>query len=402
MRRCGYTVPTMKRCVPVLAIALVLCTCSCSGKSTTRTSIARKPAARPASQGTAQAQGVTQQLGLTIPQGFRISIFASNLTGPRMMALDPSGRLFVTEMDGGRVTILPDTNGDGRADRNVVYASGLNLPSGIAFYGGYLYIAETNRVIRYPFRAGDTTAPRPEVVIPNLPTGGHITRTISFGPDNKLYLAVGSSCNVCIEQNPVRAAISRYNTDGSGRQIIATGLRNAVGMAWNPTTKRLWVTDNGRDFLGDNLPPDTVYVVQDGGFYGWPYAYGNRVPDPEFGSRAPAKVRSTIPPKIAIQAHSAPLGLAFYTGSMFPAEYRGNLFICYHGSWNRSVPTGYKVVRFVVRDGNVVGGQHDFITGWLKGRGVSGRPVDPLVGKYGELYITDDDGGRVYRVTYGR
>lgn len=351
-----------------------------------------------------RAASRTGQLALLkLPQGFDINAFASGLTDPRMMALSPDGRLFVTEMDAGRVTILPDANGDGRADRHITYASGLNNPHGIAFHGGYLYVAETTRVIRYPYTSGADSAPKPQVVVPNLPPDGeHFTRTITFGPAGHLYVSVGSSCNVCIESNPMRAAITRYNADGTGKQIIATGLRNAVGMAWNPVTHRLWATVNGRDFLGDNIPPDEVVVIQDGGFYGWPYAYGNHVPDPQFGSRNPAKVREMIPPKIAIQAHSAPLGLTFYTGSMFPAKYRNGLFVAYHGSWNRSVPTGYKVVWFPITNGTTPGAQQNFITGWLQGSRAWGRPVDVLTGRRGELYITDDRAGYVYRVTYGR
>ena len=374
----------------IIVVAITMCGCSRQGNVQ-------------ASGGDADVQQVQlRELQLLkLPPGFQIGLFASSLTRPRMMALSPDGRLFLTEMGAGRVTILPDTNGDGRTDRHIVYASGLRQPHGIVFHGGYLYIAETNRVIRYPYRNGDSSSPRPQIVVPNLPSGaGHSTRTITFGSDGKLYVSVGSSCNVCIESNPLRAAITRYNADGSGRQVIATGLRNSVGLAWNPSTNQLWATDNGRDYLGDNLPPEEVNVIRPGGFYGWPYAYGNRVPDPDFGRRAPDKVRATIPPKIAIQAHSAPLGLAFYTGNMFPPEYRGDLFIAYHGSWNRSTPTGYKVVRFNIQNGNVVGTQQNFITGWLQGRSDWGRPVDLLVGRFGELYITDDSGGRVYRVTY--
>jgi len=338
---------------------------------------------------------------LRLPVGFKIDAYATDLDSPRLMALSPDGRLFVTEMGAGRVTILP--NSGGFASSHITYASGLNQPHGIAFHGGYLYVAETNRVVRFPYRNGDNSGRSKEVVISGIPAGGrHFTRTISFGPDGRLYLSVGSSCNVCVESNPQRAAVSRYNADGTGKAIIATGLRNAVGHAWNPSTGQLWVTDNGRDYLGDNTPPDEVDVIVSGGFYGWPYAYGNRLPDPQFGSRSPAKVRSTIPPKIAIQAHSAPLGLTFYTGNAFPQEYRGNLFIAYHGSWNRSVPTGYKVVRFNIRGENVVGGQKDFITGWYTAGSAWGRPVGILVGRQGELYITDDTGGRVYIVTYGR
>lgn len=340
---------------------------------------------------------------LKLPEGFRIGLFASSLDEPRMMALSTDGRLFVTEMGGGRVTILPDANGDGRADKHIIYATGLNRPHGIAFQGGYLYVAETDRVVRYPYKDGDDKSPKPQVIVSGIPSGrGHSTRTITFGPDGKLYLSVGSSCNVCIETDPLRAAIIRYNADGSGRKVYATGLRNSVGLTLRPGTSELWATDNGRDYLGDDLPPEEVNVIREGGFYGWPYAYGDRVPDPDFGSRSPNKVKSTIPPKIAIQAHSAPLGLTFYTGDQFPKEYQGNLFVAYHGSWNRSIPTGYKVVRFVVQDGQVVGGQRDFITGWLSGGSAWGRPVDVLVGRDGSLFITDDDGGRIYRVTYSR
>jgi glucose/arabinose dehydrogenase len=378
------TIPHMKKSLSTLFL-ITLLICGCSGG--VRISAADNP----------------EMSKLKLPPGFHIGIFASGLSGPRMMALSPDGRLFVTEMEGGRVTIFPDTRGMGKADAHITYASGLNHPHGIVFHNGYLYIAETTRVIRYKFSPGDISAPRSETIISGIPTQGHFTRTITFGPkDGKLYLSVGSSMNVGIERNPLRAAITRYNADGTGRETFASGIRNAVGLAWNPSTGDLWATINGRDYLGDNLPPDEVTIIRKGGFYGWPYAYGDRVPDPEYGRMSPAKVRETIPPTIPIQAHSAPLGLAFYTGSMFPAEYRGNLFVAYHGSWNRSTPTGYKVVRFVIQNGKPVGDQHDFITGWLQGGNAWGRPVGILEGKHGELYITDDTGGRVYRVTYGK
>lgn len=382
----------MKRMIILATMMLVLSLSGCSAKEQTAGSAAT---VRVQNRGSGDP-------ALTLPPGFRIGLFASALDGPRLMAISPDGRLFATEMDGGRVTILPDANGDGKADSHVVYANGLNRPHGIVFHDGYLYIAETTRVIRYPYRNGDTHGSNPETIISGLPTGGHFTRTITFGHDGYLYLSVGWSCNVCIERNPLRAAISRYNADGSGRRILATGLRNSVGLAWNPSTGDLWATENGRDYLGDNIPPEEVNVIREGGFYGWPYAYGNRVPDPEYGTRAPAKVRASIPPRIAMQAHSAPLGLTFYSGAMFPQDYQGGLFIAFHGSWNRSVPTGYKVVWFRMRGGNPVGAQHDFITGRLQGRQAWGRPVDVLTGPHGEIFVTDDSGGRVYRVTYGR
>lgn len=384
----------MRRLIPAIITILIILTVGCSRQED------QVESATPVS--TDGSPRIPEINMLDLPDGFNIALFASSLTRPRMMAVSPEGRLFVTEMGAGRVTILPDTDGNGIADRHIVYASGLNSPHGIEFHNGYLYIAGTTRVVRYRYNNGDNRGTNPEVIIDGLPTGGHSTRTITFGPDGKLYLSVGSSCNVCIESNPLRAAVIRYNADGSGRQIIATGLRNAVGMAWNPNTNNLWVTENGRDRLGDDIPPDEINVIREGGFYGWPYAYGDRVPDPSFGSRAPDRVANSILPKIKIQAHSAPLGLTFYTGNMFPEAYRGDLYVAYHGSWNRSVPTGYKVVRFNIENGNVVGEQQNFITGWLQGRNAWGRPVGLTVGRYGELYITDDQGGRIFRVTYGR
>lgn len=349
-----------------------------------------------------QAQDILTHLRLLkLPSGFVINLYASGLDEPRLMALSPDGRVFVTEMGGGRVTILPDINGDGKADSRITYISGLNAPHGILFHNGYLYVAETNRVIRYAYRTGDNKASKMEVVISDLPSdGGHFTRTITFGADGKLYVSIGSSCNVCIENNPLRASIIQCNADGSGRQVFASGLRNSVGMVWNPVTSELWATDNGRDLLGDDIPPDEVNVIRQGGFYGWPYAYGDRIPDLVYGRQAPEMVRNSIFPMIKIQAHSAPLDLVFYTGTMFPAEYQGDLFIAYHGSWNRSVPTGYKVVRFQMEAGKVTGQQMDFITGWLQNGRAWGRPVGLLVGKRGELYITDDRVGCIYRVTY--
>jgi len=340
---------------------------------------------------------------LKLPQGFHIGVFADGLEGPRMMALSPDGRVFVTEMDGGRITILADTHGSNYADQKITYADGLNEPHGIAFHNGYLYVAETNRVIRFPFKNGDTKGDGMQVVVPVLPSGaGHSTRTIAFGPDGKMYISVGSSCNVCIERDPHRAAVLQCNLDGSDLKVYAAGLRNSVGLAFRPGTNELWATENGRDNLGDNLPPEEINIIRSGGFYGWPYAYGDRVPDPEFGRLAPQRVRNSIPPYIKMQAHSAPLGLAFYTGNMFPAAYKNSLFVAFHGSWNRSVPTGYKVVRFPVDSSGKVGNQENFISGWLQNSGAWGRPVGLLVGKNGELLISDDTGGRIFVVTYDR
>jgi glucose/arabinose dehydrogenase len=237
-------------------------------------------------------------------------------------------------------------------------------------------------------------------IVSNLPDGGHSTRTIVFGADGKLYVSIGSSCNVCKEKDPRRAAVVRYNADGTGEDIFATGLRNSVGLAWHPTTKELWGTDNGRDMLGDDVPPDEINIIRQGQNYGWPNCYADRVPDAEFGS--PEFCRKTEPPVAKLQAHSAPLGLAFYTGTQFPKEYHGDLFVAFHGSWNRSKKTGYKVVRLRIGNGRV-NDVRDFITGWLSPDGreeVLGRPVDLVVGKDGGLYLSDDAAGVIYRIGY--
>ena len=342
------------------------------------------------------------QARVALPPGFRIETFASGLGSARFMAWSPRGDLLVSITRQGKVLALPDRNGDGRVDRVVTVVEDLDLPHGLAFHQGFLYVAETGRVIRYRYHPEQMKVEGPpQVIVPDIPRGrGHFTRTIAFGPDGKLYLSVGSSCNVCIEQDPRRAAIVRYNPDGSGEELFATGLRNAVGILWHPETHQLWVTNNGRDWLGDDLPPDYVTSVKEGAFYGWPYCYahqGKVVLDPEFGQAD--RCRQMAPPVVEIQAHSAPLGLALYTGRQFPEEYRGNLFVALHGSWNRSVPTGYKVIR-VKLNGRHVQKVEDFATGWLQGTRAGGRPVDLLMAPDGALFLSDDRQGMIYRIRY--
>lgn len=336
---------------------------------------------------------------IALPPGFRIAEFASGVGSPRFMTLDPAGTLLVSAPRQGRVLALPDRNGDGRADAVVTVAAGLDLPHGLAFKDGKLWVAETGRVLRFRYDPATLRASDPHVVVPNLPPrGGHWTRTIAFGPDGRLYVSVGSSCNVCRELDPRRAAILRYNADGSGERIVATGVRNAVGLAFHPTTGALWATVNERDWRGDDLPPDYITEIKDGGFYGWPECFaagGKVVPDPDFPAAGERCRRMTLP-TIEIQAHSAPLGLAFYTGRQFPAEYRGSLFVAYQGSWNRSVPTGYKVVRVPFKDGRP-GPVEDFATGWLQGGSLLGRPVGLQVGADGALYLSAD---AIYRISH--
>jgi len=328
-----------------------------------------------------------------------MDVFAAGLGSPRFMAVSPSGDLFVSVPARGQVVVLPDRDGDGKADRTVVFADGLSRPHGLAFHEGFLYVAETGAVVRFPYRPGDEAGGKPATVVPDLPKGsGHWTRTIAFGPDGKLYVSVGSSCNVCEETNPRRAAVLQFNADGTAGRVFARGIRNAVGITFHPATGVLWATNNGRDWLGDDFPPDTVLILKDGAHYGWPHCNGSRVPDPDLGR--PDFCKTVALPSVEIQAHSAPLGLTFYTGEAFPVEYRGDLFVALHGSWNRSVPTGYKVIRIPMRDGKP-GAPQDFATGWLQGSRAWGRPVDVITGKDGALYVSDDRAGVIYRIAYG-
>jgi len=340
---------------------------------------------------------------LALPRGFRVAVYAEPLAGVRFMALGPEGSVYASLTRTGRVVRLTDADGDGRAERVETVASGLDLPHGLAFRGETLYVAETHRVVRF-----DRLGQPPAVVVPNLPAnGGHFTRTIVFRGDD-LFVSIGSSCNLCEESDPRRAAVVRYRVDGSGESLFATGLRNSVGLAVHPVTGEIWATNNDRDNLGDDLPPDRVNLLREGGFYGWPYCYLPDRPNPEFGNAE--RCRSVIGPAVSLPAHSAPLGLAFYTGSLFPPAYRGDLFVALHGSWNRSVPIGYEVVRVEFADGRPVSGPQRFLWGWLESprlgfpgspAGRWGRPVDVLVLPDGSLLVSDDEGGRIYRVTYG-
>jgi glucose/arabinose dehydrogenase len=340
---------------------------------------------------------------LKLPAGFAISMYAKT-ESPRMMTFSPRGTLLATSEAGGTVTALPDPQHTGRASAEVTVLKDLNGPHGIAFHNGRLYIAEVTRLVRYDWNEARLRATGGTVIAGLPESGEHMTRTILFAND-KLYVSAGSSCNVCLETDPRRAAVSEMNEDGSEGHVFASGLRNAVGLAFNERTRTIWATDNGRDWLGDDLPPDEINDLgPNGGDFGWPYCYGNRVPDASFGG-TPARCSATVPPRVEVQAHSAPLGLAFYSGQMFPADCQGDLFVAFHGSWNRSVPTGYKIVRVKMNDQGKPEGVQDFITGWLppgetrRGKWM-GRPVGLAIGPDGALFISDDGSGSIYRVTW--
>ena len=332
------------------------------------------------------------------PQGFAVSLFASGLTHPRFLAVAPNGDVFVTEPDAGKITVLAP-NGSHRT----TFAAGLNKPHGIAFHDGALYVADQTAVYKFDYMDGQRKASgKSRISTDAMPEGGHFTRDIVFGPDGTLYLGIGSNGNVA--ENPLpRAAVSIVKPDGRFSPFAA-GLRNPVGLAFRPGSNDLWVTVNERDGLGDDLPPDYFTHVSQGDFFGWPYAYIGTHPDPDFGKKKPEMVAKTKTPDILFQAHSAPLGLVFYEGTQFPADYKGDAFVALHGSWNSTHPTGYKVVRVRFKDGKPVGGYDNFLTGFHVGETspaqVWGRPVGLAVARDGSLLVTDDAGKAIWRVAY--
>jgi glucose/arabinose dehydrogenase len=337
------------------------------------------------------------------PDGFTIGIYADGLPSARLLRFTPSGDLLVSLPRHDRIELLErDSDGDGRADGRRVLLDGLNRPHGIDFYRSWLYVAETSGVGRVLFDADSGTARGSyEGGIVDLPRGGnHWTRTVRFGPDGWMYVSIGSSCNACEEEDPRRAAIVRYRPDGSGEQIYATGLRNAVGFDWQPRTGRLYTTDNGRDLLGDDFPPCELNHVVEGGFYGWPYANGDRVPDPDAGAGHDDRIRASIPPAHGFGAHNAPLGIIFVRGRQAPPAYRGAALVALHGSWNRTQKDGYKVVSLHwSSDGRIE--ERDFVVGFEEDENVIGRPVDVAEGPDGAFYVSDDYAGAVYRVAWG-
>ncbi len=338
----------------------------------------------------------TDELGLNLPKGFNIEILADGIKDVRVVKIGPRGNLWVSQTRQGKISLL--TLKDGKVIKTEVIFEGLNNPHGIAFDPQNrfeMYIAEEDKISKVTVYSEAYF----EKII-DLPTGGrHTTRTIEFGPDGKLYVSIGSSCDTCIEDDELRAAIYRVNKNGSDFELYAEGLRNAVFFDWHEIDATMWATEMGRDYLGDNLPPDEINVVQEGGHYGWPYCYGKNVVDKKFGKAD--HCQGYMSSKIDLQAHAAPLGLDFIPEEGWPEDYWYDLIVAYHGSWNRTVPTGYKLMRFKLdAEGSVVG-KEDFISGWLKDdKSAYGRPVDVLIQPGGVMYITDDKAGVVYKVSY--
>lgn len=344
-------------------------------------------------------QNVLKQLH--VPAGFNISVFADNLPNARSLALGDDGVVFVGTGSGDSVYAVQDSNNDGVADKNYVIANHLYMPNGVAYKNGSLYVAEINRIIRFD-RITQQLAnpPKPVVIYDQLPSEEHhVWKYLRFGPDNKLYTAIGAPCNICEPEKTIYSSLVRINADGSGGEILARGIRSSVGFDWQPETNALFFTDNGRDYMGDDLPPDELNQwTAIGQHFGFPYCHGGDILDSEFGTGK--NCRQFTAPVWKFKAHMAPLGLRFYRGKQFPEEFKNQLFVAEHGSWNRSIPQGYRVALIKFHQGKPVSEQV-FIDGWLtKDYTVVGRPVDILEMPDGSLLISDDALGIIYKVEH--
>ena len=336
---------------------------------------------------------------IKLPPGFEISVFASSVKDARAMTLGSNGTLFVGSREAGNVYAIVDRNHRGHADEVITIAHGLNEPNGVAFHDRSLYVAEIDRIWRYDnIESQLKNPPRPQLVYSGFPSDEHHGwKFLAFGPDGMLYSNIGAPCNVCEPPDPY-ASIARMKPDGSAFEIFARGIRNTVGFDWNPLTKVLWFTENGRDQMGDNIPPDELNIAPRAGMnFGFPKCHGSNIPDPQFGS--PADCDKSTPPALEFPAHVAPLGMRFYTGSMFPPEYRNQIFVAEHGSWNRSEPIGYGVVLVRIENNKPVKWE-PFAEGWLQKGQAWGRPVDVQVMPDGALLVSDDKADTIYRITY--
>ena len=337
---------------------------------------------------------------ISLPPGFQIAVYAPRVPNARALALGAGGTVFVGTQRAGKVYAVVDHDQDQRADAVHTLAEGLFMPSGVAFRDGALYVAEVNRILRFDAIESRLSNPPPPVVVNDtLPRDTwHGWKFIGFGPDDLLYVPVGAPCNVCTKSDSRYASILRMEPDGSGLENFARGVRNTVGFDWHPETRELWFTDNGRDWLGDDSPPcELNHAPQPGLHFGFPYCHARSIPDPDFGSERPCS--ALTPPAQELGPHVAPLGMRFYTGSMFPTAYRNQIFIAEHGSWNRSTPIGYRVM-LVRLENNTATSYEVFAEGWLQKDGAWGRPVDVLVMPDGALLVSDDRAGVIYRISY--
>lgn len=338
--------------------------------------------------------------GIRLPEGFRMTVFAEGVENARAMCWGDKGTLFVGSRGEGVVHALRDTNGDGRADEHHIIAKDLRMPVGVAFKDGDLYVSVVNGVVKLEgIEDHLADPPAPVTAFDNYPSESHHGwKFIAFGPDGKLYVPVGAPCNICLSDDSIYASITRVETDGTGRAIIAHGVRNTVGFDWHPETGRLWFSENGRDWLGDDSPDCELNVLaREGDHFGYPFCHAGTVPDPEFGEQRDCS--GFVPPAAKLGAHVAPLGMRFYTGGQFPGRYRNAIFIAEHGSWNRSKPVGYRVVvAFPQADGSAT--TEVFAEGWLNGNRAWGRPVDVLQAPDGSLLVSDDAANMIYRITY--
>ena len=375
------------------------------------------PAKLPAPFHTQSARRMSRQVPqpenarLRVPKGFKVNVFAEgDFRYPRWLTLAPNGDVFLADSRANTIIVLRDTNKDGKADQRFVFSNKVEQPFGMAFHKDWFYVANTDSVVRFKYKTGQTVADGEPERIVELTAGGynqHWTRNILFSKDGKqMFVSIGSATNVDVEADPKRAAISVYDPDGKNHRIYAGGLRNPIGLAWNPKTGELWTAVNERDGLGDDLVPDYATSVKEGGFYGWPYSYLGQNEDPRRKGENPGLVKKAIVPDVLFTSHVAALGIQFYTGKMFPKEYQGDAFVAFHGSWNRQKLSGYKIVRIRFKDGKLIGNSfEDFVTGWLPDENsneVWGRPVGLLVAADGSLLIADDGGRKVWRVSYGK
>ncbi|MFK7906489.1 MAG: sorbosone dehydrogenase family protein [Chitinophagales bacterium] len=338
---------------------------------------------------------------IKLPDGFKISYFAKDIENARSLCRGDKGTIFVGTRGGGNVYAVVDENNDFKADKTITIAEGWNMPNGVAFKDGALYVAEVNKVWRYDDIENNLdNIPEPVLVRGDFPEETHHGwKFIRFGPDGKLYIPIGAPCNICEKEEEEFASIMRMNADGSDLEVFAHGVRNSVGFDWHPTTGELWFTDNGRDWLDDNTPPcELNHAPQKGMHFGYPYCHGGTLKDPKFGDKRPCS-DFTVPAQ-NLGAHVAPLGMRFYTGEMFPDAYKHQIFIAEHGSWNRSDKIGYRVMLVNLDENYKAISYKPFAEGWLKDGDVSGRPVDVMHMPDGSLLLSDDFGNAIYRISY--